>query len=419
MIIKSPTNKKLAALAPAAKRYSVAIGFGLSLKVQTSGLKSWVLRLCSNGRVSDVLLGHFPEMTLAEARQASRRKRKAIGAELPAGYTLKDAFRLWCNLKRGRIVSYAAERKRLERYIIQPLGNKQVDEVTAPLVIQAVRSIEDAGHRATLKRILMRLREMLDLAVCAGYIQHNPVDRLSRVFAPPITTPMPAVAWQELPNIMQIMRSAPKSVRLLFLWSLCSMLRPVENASLRKTWILDDVLTLPAEAMKKRRPHRLPLTRFMKALLAEIQESSRHPRSDFIFPGRLSGTHISSQTLTKYLHGTELAGRLVAHGLRSIARSWMADNGVAFEVGEACLSHVTGSQVSRAYLRSDYLDARRSATERWNAYIFRCAHEGGLLAEFPRLQQVASGTASNALGASHADKAGGASAPELNVCGPT
>ena len=98
-----------------------------------------------------------------------------------------------------------------------------------------------------------------------------------------------------------------------------------------------------------------------------------------VFAGRNAGSHISEQTLAKHLRGTELAGRLVAHGLRSIGRSWMADNGVPFEVGEACLSHVSGSLVSRAYLRSDYLKDRVSVMWRWCSFILACARKGGLL----------------------------------------
>lgn len=65
--MKSPTQRKIAALKPLEKRYSVALGYGLSLKVQPSGAKSFVLRLCVSGRVTDILLGHFPEMSFGEA----------------------------------------------------------------------------------------------------------------------------------------------------------------------------------------------------------------------------------------------------------------------------------------------------------------------------------------------------------------
>lgn len=376
---KTPiTSKKLTALKPREKRYSIAVGYGLSMKVQPSGTKSWVLRICTLGRVADLSIGHFPEVSLAEAKQIARRKRKELGLEPPLGYTLKDAFRLWCNLKKGRISSYADERRRLEKYVIDPLGNRQIDEITAPLVIQTIRPIEAAGHRATLKRVIMRVREILDLAVCAGYIRHNPIDRLNRIFAPPITRPMPALPWQELETVMKIMTEAPERIQILFLWSLCSMLRPGETAKLRKDWISGNTLIIPGNQMKKRRPHRVPLTAFMLELLAEEHKLSPHPKNAFIFSGMRSNEHMSSQKLAKHLHQTALSGKLVAHGLRSIARSWLADNNVPFEVAEACLSHVSGNQVSRAYQRSDYLDARRPVMERWCSYVLSCARRAGL-----------------------------------------
>lgn len=164
-----------------------------------------------------------------QARQIARRKRKELGQEPPRGYVLRDAWTLRKNLKRGRIVSYQDEKRRMERYIIQPLGGRQIDEVTAPLVIQTVKSIERAGHQATLKRVLMRTREVMDLAVCAGYIHHNPVDRVSRVFAAPIVKPMPSVHWRELPRVMEIVMSAPKRTQLLFAWACLSLLRPIET----------------------------------------------------------------------------------------------------------------------------------------------------------------------------------------------
>ncbi len=381
MILQSPSTKGLQALQPKEKRYSVTLGSGLSLRVHPSGLKTWVLRQSFNGRVTDVTLGHFPEISLKAAQHKARQRLAKCGQKPLRGYTLNDAFVLWCNLKKGRIVSYPSERRRLEQHIIKPLGKRQIDEISAPLVIETVKGIEDAGHKATLKRVLMRTREILDIAVCAGYIQHNPITRISKIFAPPKVKPMPAVKWQELGTVMEVLSKAPKRFQILFLFSLCSMLRPAENASLRKSWISGGIITIPAEFMKKRRIHRVPLTPLMSALIAEAKTVSAHPRSDFIFPGRAKGSHINSQALAKFLHKTELKGRLVAHGLRSIARSWMADHDVPFEVGEACLAHVSGSQVSRAYLRSDYLDTRIQWMGRWNDFIAACAASAGILTE--------------------------------------
>ena len=374
------TSRQVEALKPAISRYSVTDGAGLSLRVHPSGVKSWVLRLSEQGKVSDITLGRFPEMSLKAARQEARRRRKAAGLTPQRGYVLNDAFRLWKNLKRGRIVSYREEKKRIEFYVMDHIGNRQLDEVTAPLIIHTVMPIDRAGKRSTLKRILMRTREILDLAVCAGYIPHNPIERVSRVFAPPKTKPMLAINWTELPEAMKIVAKGPRRMQLLFAWSLFSLLRPGETAKLRWDWIEGDVLTIPAHEMKKRRIHRVPLVPIMQKLLEVIKAESPHPRSGFIFPSERNGSiHLSSQALAKFLHSTELKGKLVGHGLRSVARGWMADQELPFEACEACLAHVSGSSVSRAYQRSDYLDTRRRIMTDWCSFVCDCARTAGFL----------------------------------------
>lgn len=351
---------------------------GLTLRVHPSGTKSWCLRICTNGRVSDISLGHWPETSLKQARQIARRKRQELGQEPPKGYVFNDAFRLWCNLKRGRIVSYKDERRMLERHLLPLVKNRQLDEITAPLIIHLLKPLERSGKRVTLKRVIMRCREILDLAVCAGFISHNPIERLSRIYAAPIVTPMPSIDWRELPSAMTVIETSPRKMQILFLWSLCSMLRPGETAKLHWDWIENDVLQIPASEMKKGRIHRVPLTSQMLELLKEAKAISPHPRSAFVFPSRDGHKPMSSQTLAKFLHSTSLSGQLVAHGLRSIARSWMEDNDVTYETAEACLAHLTGSAVSRAYQRSDRLDARRLVFERWCSFVFSCARSAGM-----------------------------------------
>lgn len=321
-------------------------------------------------------------MSLAQAKQAARRKQKEFDVKPIGGYTLKDAFVLWCNLKRGRIVSYKDEKKRIEFYLMRHLGNRQLDEITAPLVIKTVQVIERDGKQSTLKRILMRLREIMELAVCAGYIDANPLHRVSRVFAPARSTAMPSVDWRDLPSTMRIIKNAPIRMQNYFLFSLCSMLRPGEVAKLEKSWIINDVIHIPASEMKKGRPYRVPVTSLMKELLKREKTLSPHPKNRYVFAGRASNRHISKQALAKWLHSSGLKGQLVAHGLRSIARCWMADNGVNFEIAEACLSHVVGDHVYRAYQRSDFLESRKTVMERWCSYVLFCAVSAGIMTDF-------------------------------------
>lgn len=373
------TSKKIAALKPREKRYSIAVENGLTLRVHPSGSKSWLVRVTLNGRNVDITLGHFPDMGLAQAKQAARRKQKEFDVKPVGGYTLKDAFVLWCNLKRGRIISYRDEKRRIEYYLIRHIGSRQLDEITAPLVIKTVRPIENAGKRSTLKRILMRLREIMDIAVCAGYLDHNPINRVSKIFAPPVTKPMPSVDWKDLDRVMFVFLKANKRLQNYFLFSLCSMLRPGELAALEKSWIQEYTIIIPSSKMKKGREHRVPLTPFMQQLLEREKLFSPHPRNRFVFAGRKPDRHISKQALTKWLHSSDLRGQLVGHGLRSIARCWLADHAVQFEVAEACLSHAVGDKVYRAYQRSDFLESRRSVMQSWSSFVFECARRAGLL----------------------------------------
>ena len=381
MILKSPTQRKIEALKPADKRYSVSLGFGLSVRVHPTGLKSWVLRQSFNGRVTDIYLGHLPDVSYGEAKQKARKLRKAAGQEPPRGYTLRDAFLLWCNLKRGRIVSYPDERRRLKTYIIKPLGSKQIDEITPPLIIQTVKHIEDEGHQATLKRVILLANQVLETGVNAGYLQHNSSHKVSKVFAPPIVTPRPAIKWQELTEAMRIMNGVTRSEQLLFLWSLCTLLRPGENVCIRKSWIKDDVIDMPAKVMKNRKPFRVIFLPLMRVLLGEIKAVSSHPRADYIFTGRKSGKHLNSQALAKCMRETLLADRLVPHGIRSVGRTFLADKGMPFIEGEACLAHFVGTSSSKPYLRSDYLEARRPWMAQWCSYVVQCARRAGFLTD--------------------------------------
>lgn len=373
------TEKKVSALDAKDKRYTVTDTHGLTLRVYPTGTKTWFLRLCTNGRAQDISLGKWPEISLKHARQLARRKKKQLGLEPPKGYVFRDAFRIWVDLKKGRIVSYKDERRMLENHLLPYIGNKQLDEISAPLIIHTVKPILQSGKQVTLKRVVMRCREILDLAVCAGYIQHNPIERLNRIYAPPIVTPMPSIHWKDLPAAMNVMAKAPRKMQVIFLWSLCSMLRPGETAKLKWSWIESDILIIPSEEMKKKREHRVPLTDQLTYLLREAKTVSKHPKSSYIFPGVGGSKPMSSQTLAKYLHSTELKGRLVAHGLRSIARGWLADHEYQYEPSEACLAHLTGSAVSRAYQRSDFLDTRRSMMNEWNSYVFHCAESAGII----------------------------------------
>lgn len=379
------TSKEIQALRPQERRYQITDQGGLALRVQRSGVKSWVLRVPQNGRVIDITLGHWPEISLMQARALARRKRRELELEPSGSYTLRDAFKFWCSKKKGRISSYRDEKLRLEKYVISKLGSRQLDSITPPVLIKLLEPVETAGKLSTVKRLLMRVREIFDLAVNAGFLQANPLSKITKVFPVPEVRHMPAPDWKELPIVIsQVERLAPPKYKSLFYFSLATLLRPGEVVSVRLEWISKEAITVPAEFMKMKRTHRVPLTPYLIALIQEAKEIRKNKRSPYLFPTTNKNRHISGQALAKWLHGKpEFKNRLVAHGLRSIGRGWFADNDVPFEIAEAALAHLVGSQVVRAYQRGDYFAPRQKVMLNWHAYIETCARCAQVLLKKP------------------------------------
>ena len=130
------TPKEIRALKPKSKRYQITDSPGLALRVQVSGVKSWVFRFSRNGRVTDLTIGHWPEISLLQARAIVRKKQRELEIEPTGSFTVRDAFKFWCTKKKGRILSYRDERLRLEKYVISKIGSRQLDSVTPPMIIR-------------------------------------------------------------------------------------------------------------------------------------------------------------------------------------------------------------------------------------------------------------------------------------------
>ena len=104
------TSKVIKELKPKEKRYQITDSDGLALRIQRSGVKSWVLRVPQNGRIVDITLGHWPEVTLQHARALARQRKKELELEPSGSYTVRDAFKFWCS-KNSRWLRYYVLKK--------------------------------------------------------------------------------------------------------------------------------------------------------------------------------------------------------------------------------------------------------------------------------------------------------------------
>lgn len=360
--------KNLKNLKPKEKRYTIKLGESLFLRVHPSGVKSYVLRYSATGRVKDITLGHYPELNLLQAKQLAHLKRKELEIKPSKCLTFTDAYRLWKRKKKGKIVSYQDEVQRIDKYLMPPLKNTLLTEITAPVALNILLKLDK--KLPTLKRVLMRLNEILDLAVCAGLLDGNPCRRLSKVFSTHTPKHRPFIKAEELGLLFNAIKTEPTHFQIYVIFCVYSALRPVESVSIKWSWIDSDTITLPAEIMKKRRQHRVPLTHEIIALL-KLVKTLRKARSPYIFPFGQSNKPIHKQHLERWLYKHGFKDKLTHHGLRATLRTWLADEKVPFEVAEDAIAHVTLSATERAYLRGDFLEQRRPVMQKYCNFILK------------------------------------------------
>ena len=162
--------------------------------------------------------------------------------------------------------------------------------------------------------------------------------------------------------------------RCLIEWQLHTMTRPAEAAITRWADIDFDkrIWTIPAERMKKRRPHTIPLTEKTLALLETLKPHSCH--REYVFPAdRNPRTHANSQTANMALKRMGLQDRLVSHGMRSTASTILNEHGWDPELIEVALAHVDKDEVRSAYNRADYIERRRPMMAWWSEHIQKAA----------------------------------------------
>lgn len=287
------------------KEYYLVDGQGLKLRVLPSGSKQWLFNYYrpTNGKRANLNLGRFPDVSLVQARKASLNAKELIAQGIDPQdernrqqqahkeiheHTFVNVAKDWFAIKQHDVTpDYALDIWRsLELHIFPHISDKPVKAITAPEIIELLKPIEAKGSLETVKRLTQRLNEVMNFATNCGLIQANPLTGIKAAFKKPKKENMAALTPAELPELMGAIANASikRTTRCLLEWQLHTMTRPAEASGARWDEInwKEKVWTIPAERMKKRREHRIPLTEQMLALLEVMKPISGH--RDFIFP---------------------------------------------------------------------------------------------------------------------------------------
>ncbi len=389
---KSLTDKQISNAKPQDKEYTLFDGNGLRLRVKPNGTKTWLFNYTRphNGKRANMTFGSYPSLSLTNARkkalsaietlqdgidpQVKLKNQQTIEQQRLLS-TLAEVTNSWLTVKSSTISEKTKVnlQRALNLHLLPKLGNTPITELTAPLVINTLQPLQAKGHLETLKRICQRVNEIMSFAQNKGLIEYNPLAKISSAFLKPTVTNMKSISADELPELMKTLGRASimYTTRCMIEWQLHTMTRPIETAQARWDEIDwdENLWVIPADRMKKRRDHLVPLTPQTLNLLNEMKKINGG--SEYIFASYKDPMRPSnSQTANIALKRMGFKDRLVSHGLRALASTTLNETKLFHnDVIELALAHVDKNQIRGIYNRALYLNQRREMLRWWSNYI--------------------------------------------------
>jgi integrase len=374
---------------PGDRQFKLYDGNGLFLLVTPKGRKLWKMKYKLAGKWGELAFGRYPEITLAEARQRARdarvdldagrnpalKKRIARANELArAGDTFGDLVTEYLAVKRDKVTpsSWARIESNLRCNALPLLGALPIADITPPLILAVLRRVEARNALRMVEKLRSDLRGAMDFAIATGRFNGaNPLDPINA----DVLKTRKAVSFPTLGSradvgaFLRTLSDYPgrPETRICLMLQILTAVRPGEARGAR--WAEFDraekLWRIPAERMKARVDHIVPLTRQALALLDELEPMTGH--SDLLFPGMADHSKpISEMTCSKALKVMWPAYRIVPHGFRALF-STMANDAGQFrpDVIEAALAHSERNAVRAAYNRATYLRERRELAVWW------------------------------------------------------
>jgi integrase len=368
-------------------------GHGLYLRVSETGTRSWIFRFTLGGKTRDMGLGGTAVVSLASARKRAQELRELRQRGIdPISH--QQASMAAARVVQAKSVSFreAAERYiasheatwtrkhhadwvgTMRDYVFPLLGVLPVSVVDTSLVMQVLEPLW-RNKTETGSRVRGRIEAVLDWARVAGLRDgQNPaawkghlahmLPRRSQVRP---TEHYKALDYREVPEFMSKLRGDSSMNARLLEFVILTAVRLGEGRG--TTWDEIDLVaatwTVPADRMKMSRPHRVPLSSAAVTLLRDLLAIRR---GDAVFPGRDFG-RAAGATATRALVRQLTGQPITIHGFRSSFRDWAGEQtDYPREVAELALAHSVGSDVERAYARTDLFDRRRLLMQAWADY---------------------------------------------------
>jgi len=370
---------------PRGKAYKLADEAGLYLLIKPDGARYWRFKYRFAGKEKLLALGVFDEVSLAKARddrdEAKRKLRDGIdpGAERKtrklhdkhaAANSFKAVAEEWMTRQRSRWTAGHAERvkRSLERDLYPHIGTRPIAALNPPEMLAVLRKIETRGAHELRERVQQRASMIFRYAIATGRCERDSVADLRGAFTSPIRYNYAALGQKDLPAFFAKLAeydgepTTKLAIRLLALTF-------VRTGELRgATWSEFDLeggeWRIPAERMKMRQEHIVPLSRQALEVLRELQALTG--RGALLFPSRSKSTRpISENTILYALYRMGYHSRATGHGFRSTASTILNELGFPGDMIERQLAHTSKNKVRAAYNKAQYLPERARMMQQW------------------------------------------------------
>lgn len=377
------TDTQVRSAKPDVRPRRLTDGDGLYLQIDPNGRRYWRFNYRFAGKQKTLALGVYPDVSLAKARTrlGDAKGRLADGFDpgaekVAAALTFEIVARKWYARWKGhrnaRYADYVL--KRLEDDVFPSIGNSLPSDIPASAFRDVVRTIESRGALEIAKRVLQNCGQIMRFAVANDYATRNPVAdiRPGDILLPRKRRHYPRVDAQELPKLLAAIDGyiGGEHTRLGLKLMTLTFVRTSELIGAK--WMEFDESksrwNIPAERMKLKTPHIVPLSTQAKAVLNELKSHSFG--REFVLPSDVdSHRPMSNNTLLFALYRLGYRGRMTGHGFRSVASTILHESGWPHEHIELQLAHQERDSVSAAYNHALYLEPRMKMMQWWGDYL--------------------------------------------------
>ncbi|EMF4670819.1 tyrosine-type recombinase/integrase [Providencia stuartii] len=383
------TVKQIDSSKPKEKDYKLSDGGGLYLLVKTNGGKYWRLKYRIDGKEKLLAIGIYPTVTLADARRKrddakrlladgidpnQQRKEQKQASKIDSVNTFKNIALEWYEGRKDRwSVGYRDDMMdAFEKDVFPYIGNRPIAEIKPMELLEVLSIMEKRGATEKLKKVRQRCGEVWKYAIITGRAEYNPAPDLASAFVPHKREHYAHLSVSELPDFLSSIDKYMGSqiVRVALRVLILTGVRPGELRKAEWSEINFDtkIWEIPAEKMKMRRPHIVPLSEQVIDLLKQIRPISGSYQ--YIFPSRTDyRKHISDMALNTMIRRMGYSGRATGHGFRHTMSTILHEQGYNTAWIETQLAHVDKNSIRGTYNHAQYIDGRREMLQWYADYM--------------------------------------------------